>query len=58
MGVAVKLVLLRYCRLYLVSCPSLSFLCLFVEGGDLVRPSPVSQAGGGIEQTDVEYILE
>ena len=47
MGFAVRLILLSYRRLYLVSCPSLSVLRPFVGGGDLVRPPSVSWAEGG-----------
>ena len=47
MGFDVRLIILSYCRLYLVYCVYPSVLRLFVGVGDLVRPSSVSWAWGG-----------
>ena len=46
MRVSVRLVLLSYCYLYLVACPSPSVLIPSVGGGDLFYQSSISRAGG------------
>ena len=54
MGFAVRLIISIYRRLYLMSCPSLSILCPFLVGGYLLRPSSVSQDGGGGVNTPLQ----
>ena len=44
----VRLILSIYLRLYLVSCPSPSVLCLLVGGGDRISPLSVSRDGGDL----------
>ena len=52
-GVAVRLILSIYRRLYLVSFPSPSVLRMFMGGGDLVRPSSVSRTGRGFKNENL-----
>ena len=46
MGVAVRIILLSYCRLYLVACSSPSVILPFVGGVDPIHPPSVYQSWG------------